>query len=1025
MTGRSELWTKLLIAPIAKVVLKQAGLEEAVDTAVAALNESAKLQDADETKRKAQALAEELASEIADRHARQFTEENIPVDAEAVAKALALVFKDVAKPKSLLSRNLNPERLSQDLAKIPPPETFGTAERELYETVLPDLAHGLTAKAMELKGFDLAYRAELLARQDETNLRLERLEHSARVNRRTVEWADYEKRYRACIERENKYLELFGSDIPEEAKRQALSVAYVSLSLTRHGKGQEEQESVTADHLFDRLRGIGGRLLIRGEAGSGKTTLLRWAAVKMGEDELMDPASGSAAFLQRLGRERPQQLLLSGLLPDWRDLVPFLIRLRDCPDGLPSVAEFAGVVSNVAGPPPPDWIVKRLDSGDALVMIDGVDEVARFDRPKYAQAIGRLVAQYPRALFVVTSRPAAVPPDWLAGHGFAHAEISDLAGPDQALLVQRWHDAIAEFVSEDRRAKLKEKETRLRARLDSEPSLARLGSNPMMLAMLCALHYRMEGQLPERAFTLCDKLCTLLIDEKDRLSGLKAETIDPLWAALDSECKRSLVRDLAYHMVTGAAGGIRSSMDKENAEGVLGHALRGFGKADADVKAFRQTVVERSGMLRDTGTGRIDFLHNTLKEFLAAERFIELRAEEDLASHADDPDWRPVVVFGAGGRSRPFTDNLFKHVRDRENCATGKVRRRLRFMAWAVGAVAVQLDPNLHADRARFEKAIIPPRTFEEAELLSEAGEHVLDYLARARVGGARAMAAMVRTLRLIGSPRARDIIEQCYKDDRRKAVLDELVQAIDPLSLPAIQERLLADEHLDEGWRRLVTDVSALSGLTDLTHLDLRGTGVLDVSALSKLTNLTLLGLSQTGVTDVSTLSGLAGLTFLDLSDTGVTDVSALSGLTGLTVLGLSGTGVTDISALSGLTKLTHLGLSDTEVTDVSALSGLTNLTLLGLSGTGVTDVSALSGLTGLTHLYLSGTGVTDVSALSGLTGLTHLGLSHTRVTDVSALAGLTGLTHLDLTGTGVTDMPMLSSLPKLVRLAMPDGSL
>ena len=840
MTGRSELWTKLLIAPLAKAVLKQAGLDEAVDTAAAALNETAKTLDGDEAKRKAQALTGDLASEIARHHARQFADDGTPVDAEAVARALATVFKDAAKPKGLLSRNLDAERLVQDLAEIPPPEAFGIAERELYAAVLPDLARGLIAKAVELKGFDLAYRSELLIRQHETSQRLERVEREARGDdRRAREWADYEKRYRTCIARENDYLELFGSDIPEEAKRQALSVAYVSLTLTRHGKNEDEQESVTAEHLFDRLPKLGGRLLIRGEAGSGKTTLVRWAAVQMGSND------SSGLTVRRAKRLRAiadgwqsisdlENLELLGFEP-----VPFLIRLRDCPNGLPPVTEFAGTVTLVAGSPPANWIINLLETGRALVMIDGVDEVARFNRPKYANAIGRLVEQYPRALFVVTSRPAAVPPDWLAGHGFAHAEISDLAGPDQALLVQRWHDAVAEFTTEERRAKLKEKEARLRARLDSEPSLARLGSKPMMLAMLCALHYRLEGQLPERAFTLCDKLCTLLVDEKDRLSGLKAERIDPLWASLDSERKRSLVRDLAYHMVTGSAGGIRSSMDGEKAEGVLRHALRGFGMGDADVKAFRQTVVERSGLLRDTGTGRIDFLHNTLKEFLAAEQFIELRAERDLASHASDPDWRPVVIFGAGGRSRPFADNLFKHLRDRETDATGKVRRRLRVMAWAAGAVAVQLDPDLHPDRARFEKAIIPPRTFEEAELLSEAGEHVLDYLASVRVKDARPAAAMVRTLRLIGSPRARDIIRQVYTNDRRKAVLDELVQAIDPLALPAIQARLLAGEQLDDGWRRLVTDVSALSGLTGLTNLYLSDTGVTDVSALSGLPRL------------------------------------------------------------------------------------------------------------------------------------------------------------------------------------------
>lgn len=64
----------------------------------------------------------------------------------------------------------------------------------------------------------------------------------------------------------------------------------------------------------------------------------------------------------------------------------------------PGVEEFAGAATQVIGRPPSGWIVDALHSGRALVMLDGVDEVARFDRPRYAEVIGNLVADCPRLL---------------------------------------------------------------------------------------------------------------------------------------------------------------------------------------------------------------------------------------------------------------------------------------------------------------------------------------------------------------------------------------------------------------------------------------------------------------------------------------------------------------------------------------------------------------------------------------------------------------------------------------------------
>lgn len=986
MAGKADLFTKALLAPLTKGLLRRAGLEDLAETGVALLNEAARHTDAELARQEAARLAEDLVATIVARHAGTFEADGTPVRVEAVAEALGAVIADAATPEGLLARNLDPRRLVAELAKNPPPAVFGIAERELYESALPDLAAGLVAKAADLKGFDRAFQREVLDRLPT---------EQERLKRRDQVWLDYEHRYCGHVQRANNRLELFGSDLPAEAREQALSAAYVTLRLSRHGAEAADTESVTVEHLLMTLAQDTRRVLVRGEAGGGKTTLLRWATSKL--------AATTSTFTKITlgGRKVPNRLVT--LL--WSRCLPLLIRLRDCPDGIPPVHQFIADVERVIGLAPDGWIVDALTEGEVVVMLDGVDEVAHFDRPRVAEAIGQLVAAYPNARFVVTTRPAAVPTGWLARHGFAEATIAPLTGQDQGELIGRWHHAMAAAVPEERRKTLRLKEQRLRDRLDDTPSLARLGSNPLMLAMLCALNYRIESDVPDRAFELCDKLCTLLVDEKDRESRLRREVMHPVWAGLDGKRKRALMRELAFYLVDGPGSAIGSSIRVETADRILSGMLDSFGHAGEAVEPFRRAVVERCGLLRDSSPGRLDFLHNTLKEFLAAEHFIEMRLEDKLAARARNPEWRNVLLFAGGGGPRPFVDSLFTQIADAAVAEpAGKVKRRLQVMAWAVGTVAVALSPALRARHAELERTLIPPKTVEEAELLAEAGEQVLDPLIAAKPRNGRSRAATVRALLRISSGRAKAAAYNRYGSDPRKAVIDELVGSFNPLALPSVQRRLLEGMPLENGWRRMVTDASPLTGLTDLQTLDLSDTMVCGLAPMAHLPCLEALFLARTPVEDIRPLSGLVSLANLDLSFTAVTDISPLGGLVDLCRLNLSG--------------LSHLR-------DISALAGLGSLQMVNLAGTAITDLTPLVGLEKLEILGLGMMDCVDLGSLSGLISLRQLSLVSTGVADLSPLRALLALEVIELAGTSPIDLSVLDGLPSLRTVVLPDGTL
>ena len=117
------------------------------------------------------------------------------------------------------------------------------------------------------------------------------------------------------------------------------------------------------------------------------------------------------------------------------------------------------------------------------------------------------------------------------------------------------------------------------------------------------------------------------------------------------------------------------------------------------------------------------------------------------------------------------------------------------------------------------------------------------------------------------------------------------------------------------------------MSGLTNLTTLNLAGNSISSISAVSGLTNLTTLNLRSNSISDISAVSGLTNLTTLDLVSNSITDISAVSGLANLITLKVGSNSITSLSSVSGLTNLKTLGLLNNSISDISPLISNTGL--------------------------------------------------------------------------------------------------
>ncbi|MFT4259821.1 leucine-rich repeat domain-containing protein, partial [Microbacterium sp.] len=133
---------------------------------------------------------------------------------------------------------------------------------------------------------------------------------------------------------------------------------------------------------------------------------------------------------------------------------------------------------------------------------------------------------------------------------------------------------------------------------------------------------------------------------------------------------------------------------------------------------------------------------------------------------------------------------------------------------------------------------------------------------------------------------------------------------------------------------------------IASLTSLDCRGRGIQDLTGLEFATSLRSLDLGENPLNgDLGPISGLTNLTNLELDSTGVSDLSDLADLTSLQTLDLEDNEIADVSDLAGLTALSGLKLARNHISDVSALSTLVNVRSATLEGQTLSAPTAYTG--------------------------------------------------------------------------------
>ncbi|GAB2754305.1 NACHT domain-containing protein [Amycolatopsis magusensis] len=896
-------------------------------------------------------------------------------EVEAAVLAVTDVLRQVdLSDEALLADDADPEALARRVRAqfADRPAQVALAERAwpLYEFALDQSCRHLVQVVRYLPAFQPAALAEVLARLS----RLEDLLTKAPVTtllapRGTDHDTEFRQTYLRALAKSLDRLELLGLPADEQP-RLPLTVAYLSLRVSTP-VGHHLEEPWRGEMPVEWAVGRTGRTLLRGEAGSGKTTLLHWLAVTASRCEF------------------------GGELRGWNGLVPFVVRLRTFAGGdLPAPEEFvAHGVSAISGLMPPGWVHRVLHTG-AILLVDGVDEVPAARRREVKAWLRQLLDAYPEVKVVVTARPAAADQGWLSEEDFTAVVLAPMGPTNVRAFLQRWHDAAE---SAGVRAEVATAHRRLIAQLE-RPHLRELAASPLLCAMLCALNLAHRASLPTSRMDLYAKALAMLLHLRDAERGISA-------LLADAE-KRVLLRDLAWRLTLAN----RVELARDDALRHLTAKLPAMPNVTADPEALLTHLLERSGVLREPVPGRVDFVHRTFQEYLAADEAVQQHHIPTLLAHAHLDTWRETVVMACGHATARQASELVDGLLDRA-AEERRHARRLRLLAAACLETVQDIDPTTHTRVDEALRKLVPPRDSRETSSLATVGHRLLKHLPTnlTELSDAKA-AATVRVAALTGDDAAIPLLAG-YARDPRDGVQEELQQGWLYFEPERYADEVLADAPLRKGWL-------VVRSLKCLPH----------VSRLAHLGQLSLYTDPPEDFRDLGELPKLDDLMFFGDPDRPM-DLRWLRDHPRLRRLRVyRAHHFTGLATLADLPDLVELGLSQTKAWgELDFLRHTPRLSWLGLDDTGtLPNLDALHDLPELRHLVLTGYSSDCLAATTPLSRLKSLGL-HDQEPELAAVpAAFPELVVLSLRpASSRTDLSPLRELPlKTLILQNYDGA-
>lgn len=362
---------------------------------------------------------------------------------------------------------------------------------------------------------------------------------------------------------------------------------------------------------FERTKRIAGdeavaahsKLFILGKPGVGKTTFLKHTALRAIKHEIKK--------------------------------MPIFVTLKELSDSGMAIVPFIAHQFQVHQFPEPEPFVERvLKNGDAIVLLDGLDEVnlEGNKRADLIQAINDFVYQYNDCSVLITCRVAATDYSFTQ---FEYVEMADFDRAQMGRYVDRWfaHDEVKRVNC--RKALLED---------EANKAVRELAQVPLLLALLCLL-YEERNEFPPERHEIYEEATRALLSKWDASRNISRDTV---YQQLSLGRKQKMLATIAAQTFTNGNYFLRE-------RDVVRHIktyLEGVpGLEEPDAEKVLQAMETQHGIFVERARNIHSFSHLTLQEYFTA-RYIadnERRGSVDrLMQYVGDDRWNEVFLLTAG-----------------------------------------------------------------------------------------------------------------------------------------------------------------------------------------------------------------------------------------------------------------------------------------------------------------------------------------------------------------------------------------
>lgn len=317
-----------------------------------------------------------------------------------------------------------------------------------------------------------------------------------------------------------------------------------------------------------------------------------------------------------MGKTTMMYYLVRKVSKEANSLFPILVKLADFCKTQKPLEDFLldSVANYIAGPVMQDVVRNAIQEQQALILLDGLDEVLRNEYNSVTERIQSFIASHKNCRVIITSRKAG-----FQSHKVPYRlyEIDKLPFVEIENFINKWFPT----------------GTDLARRIEANNRIRELAQNPFLLSIICLI-FEKDHNLPQRRVELYQKCAITLLALFDEKQVPKVNRFTRF-------LKERVLADLAYYFFC-------KGVDEFSYEPLImqvAQTLNDLKRNDNEEEVLCE-IRENSGLLQKSDEKHL-FVHRTFYEYYVA---CKMRGENpDLAlNRAPESRWEePIRLYAA------------------------------------------------------------------------------------------------------------------------------------------------------------------------------------------------------------------------------------------------------------------------------------------------------------------------------------------------------------------------------------------